>query len=101
MLITWEQAKFISPKRFPATVYPTVEFAQHYQDQATMSPAVVHICYFLAIRLQNALIRKDMTYRIWCTENNVSLADLAIEWKATEGDTRFVFSEWLGRQQSC
>ena len=91
MLITWEQAKFISLQRFPATVYPIVEFAQNYQNQATMPPAIVHIRYSLALRLQNALIRKDTTYRIWCTENNVPLADLAIEWKATKGDTCFAF----------
>ena len=96
MLITWEQAKLISPKRFPSTVYPTVEFAQDYQDQALMPPAIVHIRCSLAVRLQNALIRKDMTYLMWCTENSIPLADLAIEWKATEGDTRFAFLGMAG-----
>ena len=56
-----------------------------------MPPVIVHIRYPLAVRLQNALIRKDLTYRMWCIKNNIPLADLAIEWKATEGDTRFAF----------
>ena len=32
-----------------------------------------------------------MTYRMWYTENSIPLAELAIEWKATEGDVRFAF----------
>ena len=56
-----------------------------------MLPAIVHIRYSLTVRLQNALICRDTTYRIWYAENNVPLADVATEWKATAEDTRFTF----------
>ena len=56
-----------------------------------MPPTIVHIRYSLAVRLQKSLIRKETTYRIWYTESNVPLADLAIEWRTTASDTRFAF----------